>query len=133
MHPVDSNDMAFQLAATFGFKENFHNAGPQILEPIYDVEVLCNSEVMGAVMGDLQTRRAIIAGMDSDGHYQIVKARVPLKELHKYSSTLRSLTQGKAKFKMSFADYQAVPGDLQQKLIAAHQVELEEGHHGHHH
>ena len=84
-------------------------------------------------MGDLQTRRAIIAGMDSDGHYQIVKARVPLKELHKYSSTLRSLTQGKAKFKMSFADYQAVPGDLQQKLIAAHQVELEEGHHGHHH
>ncbi len=133
MHPVDSNDMAFQLAATFGFKENFHNAGPQILEPIYDVEVLCNSDVMGAVMGDLQTRRAIIAGMDSDGHYQIVKARVPLKELHKYSSTLRSLTQGKAKFKMAFADYQPIPNDLQQKLIAAHQIELEEGHHGHHH
>jgi len=133
MHPVDSNDMAFQLAATFGFKECFHNAGQQILEPIYDVEVLCNSDVMGHVMGDLQTRRAIISGMDSDGHYQVVRARVPLKEMHKYSSTLRSLTQGKAKFKMTYADYQPVPNDIQQKLIATHQVELEELHAAHHH
>ena len=133
MHPVDSNDMAFQLASTFGFKECFHNAGQQLLEPIYDVEVLCNSDVMGHVMGDLQTRRAIISGMDSDGHYQVVRARVPLKEMHKYSSTLRSLTQGKAKFKMTYADYQPLPNDLQQKLIAAHQVELEENHALHHH
>lgn len=118
MHPVDSNDMAFQIASTMAFKENFHNAGPQILEPIYDLEVLCDSEVMGNVMGDLQTRRAIIMGMDAEGHYQIIRARVPLKELHKYSSTLRALTQGKAKFSISFAEYAAVPMDIQQKLAA---------------
>ena len=118
MHPVDSNDMAFQLAATMAFREAFHNAQPQILEPIYDLEVMCDAEVMGNVMGDLQTRRAIIMGMDAQGHYQVIRARVPLKELYKYSSTLRALTQGKAKFSMSFAEYAAVPSDLQAKLTA---------------
>jgi elongation factor G len=118
MHPVDSNDMAFQIAGTMAFKEAFHDAAPQILEPIYDLEVMCDAEVMGNVMGDLQTRRAIIMGMDSEGHYQVIRARVPLKELYKYSSTLRSLTQGKAKFSMSFAEYAAVPSDLQAKLTA---------------
>ncbi|MCC6413885.1 MAG: elongation factor G, partial [Saprospiraceae bacterium] len=118
MHPVDSNDMAFQIASTMAFKEAFHEAGPQILEPIYNLEVMCDADVMGAVMGDLQTRRAIIMGMDAEGHYQIIKARVPLKELHKYSSTLRALTQGKAKFSIEFNEYGAVPGDLQAKLIA---------------
>lgn len=118
MHPVDSNDMAFQIAATMAFKEAFHEAKPQILEPVYDLEVLCDSEVMGNVMGDLQTRRAIIMGMGSEGHYQVIKARVPLKELYKYSSTLRSLTQGKAKFSMKFADYAPVPVDIQAKLVA---------------
>lgn len=116
MHDVDSNDMAFQIASTMAFKEAFLKAGPQILEPIYDLEVMCDAEVMGNVMGDLQTRRAIIMGMDSEGHYQVIKARVPLKELHKYSSALRSLTQGKAKFSMSFAEYGAVPPDIQAKL-----------------
>jgi elongation factor G len=118
MHDVDSNDMAFQIASTMAFKEAFHKAGPQLLEPIYDLEVMCDAEVMGNVMGDLQTRRAIIMGMDSEGHYQVIRARVPLKELHKYSSTLRSLTQGKAKFNMSFAEYGAVPSDIQAKLTA---------------
>jgi elongation factor G len=118
MHPVDSNDMAFQTAAAYAFKENFHQANPQLLEPISDLEVICDAEVMGNVMGDLQTRRAIIMGMDADDHYQIIKAKVPLKELHKYSSTLRALTQGKAKFSIAFADYAAVPGDLQAKLMA---------------
>ncbi len=126
MHAVDSNDMAFQTAASQAFRHAFPNAGPQILEPIYDLEILCSDEVMGDVMGDLQTRRAIITGMDSDGHYQKIKARVPLVELYQYSSTLRALTQGRAKFKRQFADYQAVPMDLQQKLIAEHQHELEE-------
>jgi elongation factor G len=118
MHPVDSNDMAFQIASMMAFREAFHDSGPQILEPIYDLEVMCDAEVMGSVMGDLQTRRAIIMGMDSQGHYQVIRARVPLKELHKYSSTLRSLTQGKAKFSMAFAEYGAVPGDIQSKLMA---------------
>ncbi len=128
MHDVDSNDMAFQTASTYAFREAFHKAGPQILEPIYDLEVMCDSEVMGSVMGDLQTRRAIIMGMDAEGHYQVIKARVPLKELHKYSSTLRSLTQGKAKFSMAFAEYGAVPNDIQQKLTTEYAKEHAHAH-----
>ena len=81
---------------------------------------------MGDVMGDLQTRRAIIMGMEATGHYQKIMARVPLAEMYKYSSTLRSLTQGRAKFTRKFAEYQAVPMDIQQKLIAEHQAELQE-------
>jgi elongation factor G len=123
MHDVDSNDMAFQIASTMCFKEGFLKAGPQILEPIYDLEVMCDAEFMGNVMGDLQTRRAIIMGMDAEGHYQVIRARVPLKELHKYSSSLRSLTQGKAKFSMTFAEYGAVPSDIQVKLTAEYAKE----------
>ena len=97
MHPVDSNDMAFMLASSAIFKENFNGARPQLMEPIYDLEILCSDDVMGDVMGDLQTRRAIIQGMSAEGHYQKIKARVPLSELYQYSSSLRSLTQGRAK------------------------------------
>ena len=125
MHPVDSNDMAFMVASVQAFRQAFSEAGPQILEPTYDVEILCSDDVMGEVMGDLQTRRAIIMGMDSDGHYQKVMARAPLAELYLYSSTLRSLTQGRAKYNRKFADYAQVPGDIQQRLIEAHKVELE--------
>ena len=126
MHDVDSNDMAFMVASSQCFKEAFPLCAPQILEPIYDLEVLCDSEMMGEIMGDLQTRRAIIMGMDADGHYQKILARVPLATLHDYSSALRSLTQGKAKFNIHFAEYQAVPGDVQAKLIAEHHTaELE--------
>lgn len=128
MHDVDSNDMAFQIASTMAFKEAFHKAGPQILEPIYDLEVMVDAEFMGNVMGDLQTRRAIIMGMDSEGHYQVIRARIPLKELHKYSSTLRSLTQGKAKFKIAFADYAAVPGDIQAKLTTEYAKTAQDEH-----
>ncbi len=123
MHPVDSNDMAFMLAGTMAFKEGFGEAAPQLLEPIYDLEILCSDDVMGDVMGDLQTRRAIIQGMGSEGHYQKIMARVPLAELYKYSSTLRSLSQGKAKFHMQFAEYNAVPSDIQHKLMDAHKEE----------
>lgn len=129
MHPVDSNDMAFQIAGTMAFKEAFHNAGAQIMEPVYDLEILCSDEVMGDIMGDLQTRRAIIMGMDSDGHYQKIKARVPLAEMHNYSTTLRSLSQGKAKFSMKMAEYAPVTPDIQNKLIQeyqAHHKETEE-------
>ena len=126
MHAVDSNDMAFMLAATNVFKSAFQHAAPQILEPMYDVEILCSSDVMGDVMGDLQTRRAMIMGMEASGHYQVIKAVVPLAEMYMYSSTLRSLTQGRAKFKRTFSVYQAVPIDLQKKLIAEHKAELQE-------
>ncbi len=128
MHAVDSNDMAFQIAGTMAFKENFQNAGPQLLEPIYNLEVLCGDNVMGDIMGDLQTRRAIIMGMDSDGHYQKIKARIPLSELDGYSSTLRSLTQGRAKFSIKFAEYGAVPGDIQKRLIEEYAREYQEEH-----
>lgn len=128
MHSVDSNDMAFMIASSAAFKNAFEKAGPKLLEPIYDVEILCSGDVMGDIMGDLQTRRAIIMGMDSEGHYQMIKARVPLAELYLYSSTLRSLSQGRAKFSQEFAEYATVPGDLQQKLIAEYQAELAEAH-----
>jgi elongation factor G len=121
--------MAFQIAGTMAFKEAFHNAGAQIMEPVYDLEILCSDEVMGDIMGDLQTRRAIIMGMDSDGHYQKIKARVPLAEMHNYSTTLRSLSQGKAKFSMKMAEYAPVAPDIQSKLIQeyqAHHKETEE-------
>lgn len=126
MHAVDSNDMAFQLAGTMAFKAAFQHAGPQLLEPIYDLEILCSGDVMGDIMGDLQTRRAIIMGMEAEGHYQKILARVPLSELYQYSSTLRSLTQGKAKFSRRFAEYAPVPGEIQQKLIADYQAEYQE-------
>ncbi len=128
MHAVDSNDMAFQIAGTMAFKNNFQNAGPQLLEPVYDLEILCADHVMGDIMGDLQTRRAIIMGMDSDGHYQKIKAKVPLAELDNYSTTLRALTQGKAKFTTKFAEYGPVPGDMQKKLMEEYARVFQEEH-----
>ncbi len=120
MHDVDSNDMAFMTASSQCFREAFPMCAPQIMEPVYDLEVLCDGDMMGEVMGDLQTRRAIIMGMDAEGHYQKIMARVPLAALHDYSSALRSLTQGRAKFNIKFAEYQAVPSDVQAKLIEEH-------------
>ncbi len=126
MHPVDSNDMAFMIASSMAFKNAFVNAAPQLLEPIYDVEILCSDDVMGDVMGDLNTRRAIIQGMDSEGHYQKIKAKVPQAEMYQYSSTLRSLSQGRAKFTRTFAEFQPVSHDIQQRLIQEHQEEVAE-------
>ncbi|MDX1478358.1 MAG: EF-Tu/IF-2/RF-3 family GTPase, partial [Saprospiraceae bacterium] len=126
MHPVDSNDMAFQIAGSMVFRNAFQQAGPQLLEPIYDVEILCSDDVMGDIMGDLQTRRAMILGMEADGHYQKIRAKVPLAEMYKYSSTLRSLTQGRAKFSRTFAEYASVPPDVQKKLVDEYQAELQE-------
>jgi len=117
MHPVDSNDMAFMLASAQAFKEAFQIAGPQILEPVYKLEITCSADVTGEIMGDLQTRRALILGMDSVGNLQKITAKVPLAELHQYSSTLRSLSQGKAKFTQEFEEYQPVPFEIQNKLI----------------
>jgi len=117
MHPVDSSDMAFMIASSYLFKDIFTQAAPKLLEPIYEVEILTPEESMGDIMSDLQTRRAIIQGMDSEGHYQKIIAKVPLAELYRYSSTLRSLSQGRAKFSRKFSEYAPVPHDLQQSLI----------------
>jgi len=126
MHSVDSNDMAFMLASTQAFKQGFRQAAPQIMEPIYKLEILCAGEVMGDIMGDLQTRRAIIVGMGAEGHYQKIDAQVPLAELYQYSSTLRSLSQGRAKFRQAFAEFSPVPHEIQQKLMEAHEAEAAE-------
>jgi len=126
MHSVDSNDMAFMLAAKQAFREAFREASPQVLEPVYKLEILCSDEATGEVMGDLQTRRAMIMGMDTDGHYQKITAHVPLAELHKYSSKLRSISQGRAKFHQEFLEYRAVPGEIQKGLMEAHDRELTE-------
>ncbi|MBL7856722.1 MAG: elongation factor G [Cyclobacteriaceae bacterium] len=116
MHPVDSNDISFKIAGMMAFKDAFMRAEPQLLEPICDLEVHVPEDVMGEVMGDLQTRRSLIMGMDSDGRYQVIKARTPLAELDKYTTSLRSITQGRAFFTQHVADFVPVPFDLQQKL-----------------
>ena len=123
MHPVDSNELSFTLAARHAFSDAFKAAGPKILEPIYDLEIYVPSDYMGDVMSDLQGRRAIIMGMDSEAGYQKLQAKIPLKELSNYSVALSSLTGGRASFTTKFASYELVPGDLQTKLIAEHEKE----------
>ena len=120
MHPVDSNEISFKLAARNAFKEAFRNAGPKIMEPIYNVEVLTPSDYMGSVMSDLQNRRAMIMGMDHDKGFDRLQARVPLAELYRYSTTLSSLTSGAATYTMKFDSYEQVPSDVQDKLLKAY-------------
>ncbi|KAA6338197.1 Elongation factor G [termite gut metagenome] len=117
MHPVDSNEISFMLAGRNAFSQAFKNAGPKILEPIYDVEVFVPSDKMGDVMGDLQGRRAMIMGMSSERGFEKLVAKVPLKEMSSYSTTLSSLTGGRASFSIKFAEYELVPSDVQEKLI----------------
>lgn len=126
MHPVDSNEISFILAARNAFKEAFRNAGPKIMEPIYNVEIMTPADYMGACMSDLQNKRAIIEGMSSDKGFSVLKARVPLAELYRYSTTLSSLTSGAATFTMTFADYQPVPADVQTKLLAEYAAQEKE-------
>ena len=123
MHPVDSNELSFMLAARNAFSAAFKNAGPKILEPIYDLEVYVPADYMGDVMSDLQGRRAMIMGMDSEAGYQKLSAKIPLKELSNYSISLSSLTGGRASFTTKFASYELVPNDIQNKLIAEHEAE----------
>jgi elongation factor G len=122
-HSVDSSDMAFKIAGSLGFKKAFKEAKPVILEPIYDVEVIVPEEFMGDVMGDISSRRGKISGMESEGPFQVVKAKVPLAELYRYSTTLRSLTQGRGLHRRRFSHYEEVPHDIAQKLIAAAEEE----------
>jgi elongation factor G len=124
MHPVDSNDISFKIAGLMAFKQAFQQADPQILEPIQTVEVLCPDDQTGGIISDLQGRRALIEGMDTEGHFTKIIARVPLAELTDFSSSLRSLTQGRAKFRMQFYDYSPVPFDLQRRLIDEYSKDL---------
>ncbi len=126
MHPVDSNELSFMLAARQAFAEAFKNAGPKILEPIYDLEVFVPADYMGDVMSDLQGRRALIMGMDSEAGYQKLVAKIPQKELANYSITLSSITGGRASFTTKFASYELVPTDVQNDLIKKHEAEAAE-------
>ena len=126
MHPVDSNEISFNLAGRQAFKEAFKNAGPKILEPIYDVEVIVPEDRMGDVMTDLQGRRAVIMGMENEGNYQKIIAKVPLAELNRYSTALSSLTSGRATYGMKFAEYSQVPVDIQDKLLKAYEDQEKE-------
>lgn len=126
MHPVDSNELSFMLAARHAFSDAFKNAGPKILEPIYDLEVYVPADFMGDVMSDLQGRRALIMGMDSEAGYQKLQAKIPQKELANYSISLSSLTGGRASFTTKFASYELVPNEIQQELIKEHEAEMAE-------
>ena len=126
MHPVDSNELSFMLAARNAFAAAFKDAGPKILEPIYDLEVYVPADFMGDVMSDLQGRRALIMGMDSEAGYQKLQAKIPLKELANYSIALSSITGGRASFTTKFASYELVPNDIQQQLIKEHEEEEKE-------
>ncbi len=126
-HTVDSDEMSFKLAASQGFRKGFHEAKPVLLEPIYEIEVTVPEEFMGDVMGDISSRRGKILGMDSDGHFQIIKANIPLAELYKYSSQLRSLTSGRGVHTRKFAYYEEMPKEVEQKIIDEYNKSREEG------
>ena len=120
MHPVDSNDISFKIAGQQAFKQAFHEAHPQLLEPLYKVEVFCPADYVGAIMGDLQIRLGIVEGIEADGHFQKVSAKVPLAQMHDYSSALRGLSQGRARYTLEFSEYAPVSYDIQKKLIEEH-------------
>ena len=126
MHPVDSNEISFKLAGRHAFSAAFKNAGPKIMEPIYDVAVRMPEDMMGSVMTDLQGRRAVIMGMDSDNKYQIIRAKVPLAEMDRYSTSLSAITSGRGTFTMKYAEYAQVPSDVQTKLLKEYEEKLKE-------
>lgn len=126
MHPVDSNEISFKLAGRNAFREAFKTAGPKILEPIYEVEVFVPEAKMGDVMTDLQGRRAVIMGMQSEGAYQKIKAKVPLAEMNRYSTALSSITSGRATYSLKFAEYSQVPGDVQTQLLKTYEEQSKE-------
>ena len=126
MHPVDSNEISFRLAGRNAFSEAFREAGPKILEPVYDVEVKVPADRMGDVMSDLQGRRALIEGMTSEKGFEVIKAKVPLKELNKYSTSLSSISGGRAMYSMKFSRYDKTPGDVQEKLLAEYAETVKE-------
>jgi elongation factor G len=126
MHPVDSNEISFRLAGRNAFSQAFKNANPKILEPVYDVEIMVPSDRMGDVISDLQGRRGMVLGMASEKRFEVIKARVPLAEMNKYSTALSSVTGGRAVYTMKFSEYSQVPGDVQEAVIKAYTEEEEE-------
>jgi elongation factor G len=123
MHAVDSNDISFKIAGTMAFREAFTKADPQLMEPVQEIQVRVPEDLMGEVMTDLQGRRSVVMGVDGQGRFSIITAHTPLAELDRYSTTLRSLTQGRGTYTERFHAYQPVPMEIQQKLMAGHTEE----------
>ncbi len=130
MHPVDSKDIAFQIAGYFAFKEAFLNASPRLLEPICTVTVTVPEDYLGDVMGDISARRGHILGVEADGHFQTVRAHIPQKELYRYSSVIRSLTSGRGRHEEAFSHYADLPPDQEKKLVDEATQRREAGHNG---
>jgi len=126
MHPVDSNEISFKLAGRHAFSTAFKNAGPKIMEPVMDITIRVPEDMMGSAMTDIQGRRAMIMGMEAEGHYQLIKAKVPLAEMHKYSTSLSSITSGRGTFSMTYDQYQQVPSDVQEKLLKEYEESMNE-------
>ena len=126
MHPVDSNEISFKLAGRNAFSMAFKQAGPKIMEPMYNVEITVPEDMMGAVMTDLQGRRGIIMGMEGKGKNQIIRARVPGAEMARYATSLSSITSGRGVFTMSFDGYEQVPSDVQEKLLKEYEESQKE-------
>ena len=126
MHPVDSNELSFMLAARNAFNQAFREAGPKLLEPIYDVVVQTPEEYLGDVMSDLQNRRGVICGLDADNRRQQISAKVPLSGLLDYAPALTACTKSSSSFEMNFASYELCPAEIQQKLIEQHAKEVQE-------
>jgi elongation factor G len=125
-HPVDSNEISFKIAGMQAFRKGFVEAKPILLEPLYNIEVTVPDEFMGDVMGDISSRRGKIQGMESDGTFQIIKAIVPLSELHQYATSLRSITQGRGLYRRSFSHYEEVPREVMEKIVEDYKAEKEE-------
>jgi len=126
MHPVDSNDLSFKIAGMMAFKDAFNRANPLLMEPVMALEVLCPDDVTGNILGDLQMRRGIMEGFDTEGHFTVIRAKVPHAETYQYATALRSLTQGRARFRMKFDHYAPVSPDLQKKLTETYKKEVPE-------
>jgi len=127
MHPVDSNDMSFQIAGKHAFRECFMAAKPKLLEPIFKLDIKVPETAMGDVMGDISQRRGKVLGMESDGHFQIITAEVPLANIHDYSTSLRSISQGRGMFSQGFSHYEDLPASETEKVVTAYQKAREEG------
>ena len=125
-HDVDSSDAAFQMAGSKGFKAATEQAGPYLLEPIWNLEVVCPEDCMGDVMGDISSRRGRVQGMEASGHNQIVRAQAPMAELLRYAPDLNSITGGRGTFTVSFSHYEEVPREIQEKVVAEYKHEEEE-------
>ena len=126
MHPVDSNDLSFKIAGMMAFKDAFNRANPLLMEPVMALEVLCPDDVTGNILGDLQMRRGIMEGFDTEGHFTVIRAKVPHAETYQYATALRSLTQGRARFRMKFDHYAPLSPDLQKKLTETYKKEVPE-------